>query len=242
MGCGMLNDDALDAVAELTGLSFPAELVETMRAYPDQNRLARLGLISSPHEIAEFAGPSFSAMPFWGEGFLPFMHSNSNYVLVGCGRRFRGVVAGYGVILMDDLGGLTHENALGFVRMLDTTAGDEDADCIELLSSVELYDVIRDERIITEADQKIGELLERDSSAVPWYLPGASELTCVRLLEVNNFHIQEAAAWRLGRFGSASALGPVEKLAGSIVPQGRVNQHVRTAMRAAEQIKARSAQ
>jgi hypothetical protein len=236
------DDDALNLVSELTGLSFPGEFVETMRAYPDQDRLARLGLMTSPHEIAEFAGPSFSAMPFCGEGFLPFTHSNSNYVLVGCGRRFRGVVAGYGTILMDDLGGLTHEHALGFIRMLDATTGHEDADCIELLSSVELYDVIKDERIIAEADQKIEELLERDPSAAPWYLSGASELVCVRLLEVNDFHIQEAAAWRLGRFGSASAIGPVEKLASTIVPQGRVNQHVRAAKRAAEQIKARSGQ
>ena len=146
----MLDDDALNSVSQLTGLSFPAEFVETLRAYPDQDRLARLGLMMSPPEIAEFAGPSFSAMPFWGEGFLPFMHSNSNYKLVGCGQRFRGVVAAYGVILTDDLGGLTHENALGFVRMLDATAGHEDADCIELLSSVELYDVIKDARIVAE--------------------------------------------------------------------------------------------
>ena len=237
----MLDDVALNSVRELTGRSFPAEFVQTMRAYPDQDRLARLGLMTSAHEIAEFAGPSFSAMPFWGEGFLPFMHSNSNYVLVGCGQRFRGVVAAYGVVLMDDLGGLTHENALGFIRMLDSTASHDDADCIELLSSIELYDVIKDEGIVAQADQKIEELLERDPSAVPWYLPGASELICIRLLEANDFLIQEAAAWRLGRFGSASAIGPVEKLAGTIVPKGRVDQHVRAAKRAAEQIKARSA-
>jgi hypothetical protein len=48
--------------------------------------------------------------------------------------------------------------------------------CIELLASVELYDVIRDQRIIVEADQKIEELLE--------YLPGASEELCRGLLEV----------------------------------------------------------
>jgi hypothetical protein len=237
----MLDDDALNSISELTGLSFPAEFVETMRAYPHQERLAQLGLMTSPHEIAEFAGPSFSAMQFWGEGFLPFMHSNSNYVLVGCGRRFRGAIAGSGVILTDDLGGLTHENTLGFIRMLDATIGHEDADCIELLSSVDLYDVIKHERIVAEADQKIEELLARDPSAVPWYSPGASELLCIQLLEVNDFHIQEAAAWRLGRFGSASAIGPVEKLAGTVIPQGRVNQHVRAAKRAAEQIRARSA-
>jgi len=237
----MLDDAALSSVRGFTGLSFPAEFVQTMRAYPDQDRLARLGLMMSPHEIAEFAGPSFSAMPFWGEGFLPFMHSNSNYVLVGCGQRFRGVIAGFGVILTDELGGLTHENALGFIRMLDATAGHEDADCIEFLSSVQLYDVIKDTRIVAEADQKIEELLARDPSAVPWYLPGTSELICIRLLEANDFLIQEAAAWRLGRFGSASAIGPVEKLAGTVIPQGRVNQHVRAAKRAAEQIRTRSA-
>src|SRR5262245_14059933 len=236
----MLDDNALNSVSELTGLSFPAMFVETMRAYPDQDRLVRLGLMTSPHEIAEFAAPSFSELPFWGEGFLPFMHSNSNYMLVGCGRRFRGVIAGFGVILTDELGGLTHENEHGFIRMLDATAGHEDADCIELLSSVQLYDVIKDIQIIAEADQKIEELLERDPSAVSWYLPGASELICIRLLEANDFLIQEAAAWRLGRFGSATAIGPIEKLAGMIVPKGRVNQHVRAAQHAAEQIKARS--
>src|SRR5262245_65824003 len=115
------------------------------------------------------------------------MHSNSNYMLVGCGRRFRGVIAGFGVILTDELGGLTHENALGFIRMLDATAGHEDADCIELLSSVQLYDVIRHTRIVAETDQKIEELLERDSSAASWYLPGASELVCLKRLETHDF-------------------------------------------------------
>ena len=57
-----------------------------------------------------------------------------------------------------------------------------------------------------------------------WYLLGASEEHCRRLLEVNDFHIQEAAAWRLGRFGSVSALKPLQKLANTVVPLGRVDQ------------------
>jgi hypothetical protein len=62
--------------------------------------------------------------------------------------------------------------------MLDATTNHESASCIELLGSVELYDVIRDQRIIVEADQKIEERLEGDPSMVWWYLPGASELLC----------------------------------------------------------------
>jgi len=179
-------------------------------------------------------------MPFWGEGFLPFMHSNSNYVLVGCGRRFRGVIAAYGVVLTDDLGGLTHANVHGFLRMLDATTDHKHADCIELLASVELYDVISDQRIIAEADQKIKELLEGDRSAVGWYSPAASQGLCTGLLEMNNFSIQEAVAWRLGRFGSASAIEPLQTLANTVVPKGRVDQHVRAAKQAMEQIMRRS--
>ena len=234
----MIDDNTISSVSALTGVIIPAEFVEAMRAYPDQDRLARLGPMKFP-EIVEFALPSLSAMPFWGEGFLPFLHSNSNHMLVGCGQRFRGVIAAYGVILMDELGGLTHENVHGFVRMLDATANHKDADCIELLASVELYDVIRGERMIAEADRKIEELLDRDPSAVPWYLPGASELLCVRLLTENSFHIQEAAAWRLGRFGSASAIEPLQELASTVIPQGRVDQHVKAAKRAVQQIRAR---
>ena len=236
----MLDDDNLNSVLALTGLSFPVEFIEAMRAYRDQDRLARLGLMPSPHEIAELAQPSFSEMPFWGEGFLPFMHSNSNYVLVGCGRRFPGVIAAYGVVLTEELGGLTHENVHGFLRMLDATTNHENADCIELLASVELYDIIRAQRIITEADQKIEELLEGDPSVVWWYFSGASEELCRGLLEMNDFHLQEAAAWRLGRFGSANAIEPLQKLADTIVPKGCVDQHVRAARRAVEQIKRRS--
>jgi hypothetical protein len=91
-----------------------------------------------------------------------------------------------------------------FLRILDTTTNHEYADCIELLASVELYDVIRDQRIIVEADQRIGELLQGDPSVAWWYLPGASEELCKGLLEVNDFHMREAAAWRLGRFGSVN--------------------------------------
>jgi hypothetical protein len=46
---------------------------------------------------------------------------------------------------------------------------------------------------------------------------------------VNDFHKQEAAAWRLGRFGSVSALEPLEKLANTVVPRGHVSQHVEAA-------------
>lgn len=236
----MLDETTSTRVLALTGLSFPAEFIEAMRAYRDQERLARLGLMTTPFEIAELAKPSFSGMAFWGEGFLPFMHSNSNYVLVGCGRRFRGVIAGYGVVLADDLGGLTHENVDGFLRTLDATTNDKNANCIELLASVELYDVIKDQRIIVEADQKIEELLEGDPSSVSWYSPGASESLCGRLLELNDFQIQEAAAWRLGRFGSASAIEPLQKLANTAVPKGRADQHVRAAKRAVEEIRRRS--
>jgi hypothetical protein len=166
----MLDDSNLNSVLALAGLSFPAEFIEAMRAYRDQVRLARLGLMTSPHEIAEFVQPSFSKWPFRGEGFLPFMHSNSNYVFVGCVQKFRGVIAANGVVLTNDLGGLTHENVHGFLGMLDATSNHEHADCIELLASVQLYDVIRDQRIIVEANQKIEELLEGDLSGAWWYL------------------------------------------------------------------------
>jgi hypothetical protein len=117
------------------------------------------------------------------------------------------------------------------------TTNHESAGCIELLALLELYDVIRDQGIIVEADQKIEERLEGDPSIVWWYLPGASELFCRGLLGVNDFQVQEAAAWRLGRFGSASAIESLQKLANTVVLRGRVDQHVRAAKRAVEQIR-----
>jgi len=57
---------------------------------------------------------------------------------------------------------------------------------------------------------------------------------------MNNFSIQEAVAWRLGRFGSASAIEPLQTLANTVVPKGRVDQHVRAAKQAMEQIMRRS--
>jgi hypothetical protein len=231
----MLENDTLGAVLALTGLSYPTEFVEALRAYGNRDRLRRLGLLASHRDIVQLA-----KLPFPGEGFLPFIESNSNVFLVGCGPRFRGVIAAYGVVLTGKLGGLTHECVEGFTNMLDATKNNEDADCIELLASGDVYDVIRAETIVAEADQKVTGLLAKDPSAATWYMTAASGALCIRLLEADNFFIQEAAAWRLGRLGETSAIEPLARLARTVVPPRHVDQHIRAAKQALAKIRRRT--
>jgi hypothetical protein len=53
------------------------------------------------------------------------MDANSNDVFVGCGQKSRGVIAANGVILTDDLGGLTMRTCTASSACLDTTTNAE---------------------------------------------------------------------------------------------------------------------
>jgi hypothetical protein len=72
--CHVLDDNNLNSVLALTGLSFPVECIDAMRAYPDQNRLARLGLMTSPHEIAGICTSVILRNAILGRG-LPAVHA-----------------------------------------------------------------------------------------------------------------------------------------------------------------------
>lgn len=226
-----------EAVLEATGHVVPTSFVESMNSYHDSDRLLDIGLIQDPGWYKP-VGDWLQTGPYGEEGFVPFLVSDSNFLLIGCGKRFNGVIAAFGDVLQDSLGGLTHTDIRSFLAFLDRTEDHQDRDDITLfVDDGNGYDVIRDDRIVREADQTITAALGTDYDKAADYMAAASEDLAINLLDCDNYLIQEAAAYRLGRLKSFRAIGPLDVLAGIFVPAGQVNQHVTAAKRALKEIR-----
>ena len=227
------SSDLTTSVEALTGLPLPEDFVTAINEYTFPDRLVRLGLFTKPHQFADWMRTGLGTAKF-----LAFLESNSNAFFVGTTEPLRGVVAADGVMLRDTLGGLTHANVAGFLAMLDRTADHRHKDHIELIADPSLYDVIADERIVAAADAIIKRELDDDCDHALCYFAAASEDLSIRLLSHRNFQVVEAAAHRLGRMCSKSAIPSLTLLATRTALTGQVDQHIRAAQLALQQIAA----
>ena len=224
--------DLIRAIETATGLTIPQVFADGINGYRSPERLAQLGLFLKPEMVSGWAG-----MPPWGpDGFLPFLGSQCNVFWVGTRGPFTGVIAADGVILRDDNGGLTHAGIAGFLDMLDRTVDHEDHDSIELFAGPAYYDVIIDPGIVAAADAIVEASAVEPCDRALRYQSAASAGLSIKLLAHHNFHVAEAAAWRLGRLRTKAAIPALTALANRVVPHGRVDQHIRAAQRALKRI------
>ena len=224
----------LQSIHEATKLRPPQQFVSAINTYHDPQRLIDLGLILDTERTSDSSWDA--ATPFNGDKFLPFLESNSNWFLVGCGEKLTGVIAAAGILFTDKRGGFTHANVDGFLHMLDRTKGQGDGDLFEIFAEISEYDLIDDPKIMSEVDEAIEAKLQTGLEWVPYYLTAASEAMAIRLLKSDDFMIQEAAADRLGELESRPAIGPLTRLASLKVEKGRVHQHVEAARLALKRI------